>query len=112
MQDRLEEDESLAFMIDLTFQPVFSAGSRAALKLGTDYNSPLRNKIIVMGASEDKIITEEIWNISAEAYGGQAVVVDGVGHNGFLDVSWRKVAEKLEASIVEALHSTGSQRSE
>ncbi|PRP87873.1 hypothetical protein PROFUN_02610 [Planoprotostelium fungivorum] len=111
-QARLEEDESLAFMIDLTFQPVFYAGPRAAQKLGTDSNSPLRNKIIVMGATEDKIITKEIWDLAAQTYGQEAVVVDGVGHNGFLDLQWEKVAMELEENIVEALRQTGSQRRE
>jgi len=108
--DRLEENESLAFMIDLTCQPVFAAGARAAYKLGTDISSPLRNKIIVMGAGDDKIITKSIWDGSAETYGTEAVVVEGVGHNGFLDLEWQTVAVHLEDAILSSLTQSSLRR--
>jgi len=109
--NRLEKNESLAFMIDLTCQPVFAAGAKAALKLGTDMRSPLRNKILVFGAGDDKIITKEIWEGSAAIYGTSPIVIDGVGHNGFLDLEWQTVATRLEESIIAAL-TAGSSRSE
>eukprot|EP01117_Protostelium_nocturnum_P015410 TRINITY_DN5976_c0_g1_i2.p1 TRINITY_DN5976_c0_g1~~TRINITY_DN5976_c0_g1_i2.p1 ORF type:complete len:353 (-),score=54.97 TRINITY_DN5976_c0_g1_i2:13-1071(-) len=97
---KLENNESPLIMMDLSFHKVVEGGKETARKLGTSESSRLMNRIIVFGASEDNLITKEVWEDTADAYGTTAVVIQG-GHNGFLDLNWKHVCEKVFGQVIE-----------
>eukprot|EP01117_Protostelium_nocturnum_P009875 TRINITY_DN351_c0_g1_i1.p1 TRINITY_DN351_c0_g1~~TRINITY_DN351_c0_g1_i1.p1 ORF type:complete len:391 (+),score=95.56 TRINITY_DN351_c0_g1_i1:249-1421(+) len=108
VQDKMEANESLAFMMDLTFHSVFLGGEPQAKRLGNHPDSPLKGKIVVMGAGEDKIVTSDIWDFTSRTYGTEPEVLQGVGHDGFLDTNWKQVAVRLESSIEKAMNAPRS----
>ncbi|UUO02915.1 alpha/beta fold hydrolase [Mycolicibacterium novocastrense] len=55
--------------------------------------------VLVLGAQLDAAITLAEVGATAEAYGGEAVVFPGMGHNMMLEPGWSEVAGRIDARL-------------
>ncbi|PRP87007.1 hypothetical protein PROFUN_04989 [Planoprotostelium fungivorum] len=101
----MEEDEALFSMLDLTVKNVFKGGREAAVRVATHPDSPLQNRIGVFCASEDKIINEKVWTETSQVYHTTPVIIEGVGHDGFLDMEYEKIGSEIFSWLEEKTES-------
>ncbi|MDA1004209.1 MAG: alpha/beta hydrolase [Chloroflexi bacterium] len=57
--------------------------------------SRVQTPVLVMGGDSDGLFSVREMDATARAYGGEAVIVPGAGHNLMLDARWREVAERM-----------------
>ena len=51
--------------------------------------------MLVLGAGEDPIFSASEVVATAEAWGTEAVMIEGIGHDVMLDAGWEQVADQL-----------------
>jgi pimeloyl-ACP methyl ester carboxylesterase len=63
--------------------------------------SRVRAPMLVLGASRDSMFTTAEVRKTARAYGTEAEIFDGIGHDMMLDVGWQRVADRVDAWATE-----------
>ncbi len=82
---RLQDESYLAFVDMLAF----------ALPRPRRVDAP----VLVLGAERDAIITTDEVHRTARAYGTQAEIFSGMGHNMTLEAGWDRVADRVDAWV-------------
>jgi pimeloyl-ACP methyl ester carboxylesterase len=79
------QDESYLALLDMLVPPMRRPKVRAP--------------VLVLGASNDAIISAGVVRRTARAYGTEAELFDGMGHHMTLDVGWERVADRVHAWV-------------
>ena len=66
----------------------------------------VRAPVLVLGASDDAIISADDVRRTARAYDTQAELFDGMGHDMSLGAGWEHVADRVDAWVRRVRSST------
>ena len=55
--------------------------------------------VLVLGAERDGIVSVEEVHRTARAYGAQAEIFPGMGHNMMLEAGWQRVVDRVDAWV-------------
>lgn len=70
--------------------------------------SRIRTRLLVLGAERDTVFTPAQVRRTARAFGTEAEIYDGMGHDMMLDVGWERVADRIHAWTTELTASAAS----
>jgi pimeloyl-ACP methyl ester carboxylesterase len=65
----------------------------------------VRAPMLVLGADKDAFFTVDEVRRTAWAYGTEAEIFSGMGHDMMLDRDWRKVVDRIDAWVRNTVHS-------